>query len=126
MTSAATRRKLGWKHAYHVGTAGLACGECHAAMIDTLDNIIDPWLHVNGVADTLVRDSSVCEQCHGGGIAGCTGCHGGTDNQTGAPPAGLRGETTPDQLAVGAHTAHVDGGTLADAFACDACPHCPD
>jgi len=117
--------QLGWKHAYHVGTASLACGECHAAMIDTLDNIIDPMLHVNGVANMLVRDSSVCEQCHGGGTAGCTGCHGGTDNQTGAPPVGLHGETTPDQLAVGAHTVHLDGGILADAFACDACHTVP-
>jgi len=110
---------LGWKHDYHVNTAGLSCGECHAATIDTLLNIIDIAMHVNGAVDTLTRDTTVCAQCHGDG--GCTGCHGGVDNTTGAPPLGLHDETNTSDLAVGAHTIHMEGGSFADAFSCEDC-----
>jgi predicted CxxxxCH...CXXCH cytochrome family protein len=56
--------------------------------------------------------------------ARCTRCHGGTDNQTGAPPGALRGEGKDGSTAamsVGAHSAHVQAGKLAAAFACTAC-----
>ena len=90
-------------------------------MVDTLNNITDLSLHVNGRVDTLIRDQAVCDQCHGASPEACTLCHGGTDNMTGAPPVGLRGETGTGQLAVGAHTIHLEGGSLADGFACETC-----
>lgn len=113
--------RLLWKHEYHVGTAGLSCGDCHASVVDTRLGIINPALHVNGVVDTLTRDPSVCAACHGSGPDVCVGCHGGTDNLTGAPPLGLRGETSTGEVAVGAHTIHMEGSALADAFECSEC-----
>lgn len=112
---------LGWKHEFHIAWASLKCGDCHATVVDTLDQIIGLDLHVNGVVDTLRRDSTVCDACHGAGPVACVTCHGGTDNTTGAPPVGLRGETLTTQRAVGAHTAHVEDGTVADAFDCTEC-----
>ncbi len=53
--------------------------------------------------------------------ARCTRCHGGLENQTGAPPNDLRGTSDPSAMPVGAHTAHVQAGALAGAFACTAC-----
>jgi predicted CxxxxCH...CXXCH cytochrome family protein len=49
----------------------------------------------------------------------CVSCHGGLDNQTGAPPVGVNGESTGP--AIGAHTAHVDAGV-----ACESCHVVPD
>ena len=113
--------RLLWKHDFHVNQAGLFCADCHFAVVDTVLAITDPSLHVNGIADTLTRDVALCDQCHGSGPGSCTSCHGGLDNQTGAPPAGLRGESSTTDLAVGAHTAHVSGGSLAVAFECSEC-----
>ncbi len=75
-----------------------------------------------------------CTECHrAGGIANdfatCTGCHGGKDNLTGAPPNALwgfggdpqRGGGTADPVRVGAHTAHVTAGEFGPAFACETC-----
>lgn len=117
--------QLQWEHEYHVETAGLFCADCHASVADTQLNITNPLLHVNGQVDTLIRDQSLCDACHGTGPDVCARCHGGIDNQTGAPPLGLRGETSTSQLAVGAHTAHMEGGALADAFACSDCHKVP-
>jgi predicted CxxxxCH...CXXCH cytochrome family protein len=47
-------------------------------------------------------------------LASCAACHGGVDNETGAPPGPLSGDA--DAPGVGAHTAHVDAGV-----ACDSC-----
>ena len=117
---------LKWKHAYHVGVAGLACEDCHANVIDSALNITNISLHVNGEIDTLTRDTSLCRTCHGSGGNSCTICHGGIDNLTGAPPKGLRGETEVTQLSVGAHTMHVEGGVQAEAFDCIECHIVPD
>ena len=56
-------------------------------------------------------------------VSACTTCHGGQDNQTGAPPYDLSGNSDPSLPTVGAHTAHVQLGasSLAGAFDCDAC-----
>lgn len=110
-----------WKHEYHITAVGLSCGDCHASVVNMNEAITTPALHVNGVVDTLVRDRDVCAVCHGSGPDVCTGCHGGLDNKTGAPPFGLRGETSTSQLAVGAHTIHLEGGATADAFECSEC-----
>lgn len=53
--------------------------------------------------------------------AQCVGCHGGTDNLTGAPPASRSGGTDTALPGVGAHTAHVTAGPLANAFGCGEC-----
>lgn len=53
--------------------------------------------------------------------AECVACHGGTDDQTGAPPRSLSGATDPAVPGVGAHTAHVTAGSLAGAFGCGEC-----
>jgi predicted CxxxxCH...CXXCH cytochrome family protein len=112
--------QLDWEHhAYHVSDAGLYCADCHASVTNTFLNIIGLPLHVNGQTDTLTRDPAICAACHGSGPEACTRCHGGIDNQSGAPPLGLRGETATSQLAVGAHT-------IADAFACSDCHLVPE
>ncbi len=116
---------LGWKHEAHVTGGGLRCAECHASVVDTLQKIIGKPLHVNGVVDTLTRDQAVCDRCHGSGTGSCTMCHGGTDNQTGAPPIGLRGELATTDRAVGAHTKHLSGGLTAHSFACGECHSVP-
>jgi predicted CxxxxCH...CXXCH cytochrome family protein len=79
-----------------------------------------------------------CTECHGddlsGGTSGvacsgcheadwmtdCTFCHGGTDNETGAPPRDILGATDPAEMSFAAHTAHVDG-TTHQAFDCTVC-----
>jgi predicted CxxxxCH...CXXCH cytochrome family protein len=48
----------------------------------------------------------------------CTGCHGETDNDTGAPPKDAHGQTTGPQ--VGAHTRHLMAGV-----ACESCHRVP-
>jgi len=48
-----------------------------------------------------------CEQCHPGWSKNCTFCHGGANNDTGAPPADAAGNTDRSFKGVGAHTAHV-------------------
>lgn len=54
-------------------------------------------------------------------VSTCTSCHGGLDNQTGAPPTDLSGRSDPSLASVGAHTAHVQAGLLSTAFDCSAC-----
>ena len=62
-----------------------------------------------------------CQTCHAGWETDCTFCHGGTSNMTGAPPDGVNGETIPTDLAVGAHTEHVEATTMHAAWNCDRC-----
>ncbi|MFL5261824.1 MAG: choice-of-anchor D domain-containing protein, partial [Anaeromyxobacteraceae bacterium] len=38
----------------------------------------------------------------------CTSCHGGKDNQTGAPPTDTAGETATTRIGVGSHSAHLN------------------
>jgi predicted CxxxxCH...CXXCH cytochrome family protein len=74
-----------------------------------------------------------CASCHraggpGNDFATCTACHGGTDNQTGAPPAAiwgyagdpLRGGGSAAPVRAGAHTKHL-APTLARSFDCGLC-----
>jgi predicted CxxxxCH...CXXCH cytochrome family protein len=110
-----------WKHELHITSFGLKCADCHASVVDTLLQVSSKTLHVNGVVDTLTRDPAVCNVCHGPGPGSCVTCHGGTDNQTGAPPEGLRGETQTTQIAVGAHTAHIQTAAIASVYDCNQC-----
>jgi predicted CxxxxCH...CXXCH cytochrome family protein len=48
-----------------------------------------------------------CDACHPGFKSKCFFCHGGTDNNTGAPPASLSGDVKTTFMAVGAHSVHV-------------------
>jgi predicted CxxxxCH...CXXCH cytochrome family protein len=117
---------LGLVHQIHIAPGGLVCADCHAGVVDSTLAIVAPTLHVNGVANFSPPDQALCDQCHGTGPDACTHCHGGADNQTGAPPRGLRGETSAATLAVGAHTTHMETGYVADAFACNDCHRVPD
>jgi predicted CxxxxCH...CXXCH cytochrome family protein len=48
-----------------------------------------------------------CDKCHPSFRTNCTFCHGGTDNDTGAPPESHLGETDTSFAGVGAHTIHL-------------------
>ena len=88
--------------AFNAGGPG-ACGACHGA-------------------DLLGGDVGVsCEQCHPGWRTGCNFCHGGRDNQTGAPPDSVAGLSDRALPAVGVHTKHVAATALHTAFACSKC-----
>jgi len=53
--------------------------------------------------------------------ATCLLCHGGTDNDTGAPPRAVNGSVAVSDVGVGSHSAHVDAGV-----ACGTCHTVPD
>ena len=53
------------------------------------------------------------------GGTGCTTCHGGVDNQTGAPPKAVSGD--PSDPAIGAHTAHVVALPVTTSAGCSVC-----
>lgn len=116
---------LGWKHAEHV-ESGLTCVECHWQVVTAQNQIVNRSLHINGLVEATPRDATLCGVCHGpGGTFNCTGCHGGDDNQTGAPPNGLRGETARSTRAVGAHTVHLTGSGVSDGAPCATCHTAP-
>ena len=95
---------------------------------------------------TFYENPVTCRICHGedldGGVSGlscdachtnetsawrtqCTFCHGGADNQTGAPPLGVKGETEISSSAVGAHTAHLQESSSHAAWECSTCHTVP-
>ena len=61
------------------------------------------------------RSGVACARCHDGAshdgyvvaTFGCVLCHGGADNQTGAPPVDTHGVSLASSVTVGAHTSHV-------------------
>ncbi len=65
--------------------------------------------------------NSTCLTCHPGTPEGCTVCHGGTENQTGAPPKDLADNTSTTARGVGQHTLHLSGGDLSGGFECTTC-----
>jgi predicted CxxxxCH...CXXCH cytochrome family protein len=94
------------------------------------------------------RELARCRDCHGGDLTGgavgvscdtchdpswrssCTFCHGdpnraGAELARAAPPAGVEGETSPADRAVGAHRAHLEGGRVRAALACEECHPVP-
>ncbi|HSA24129.1 MAG TPA: CxxxxCH/CxxCH domain-containing protein, partial [Myxococcota bacterium] len=62
-----------------------------------------------------------CEGCHPNFRTSCTFCHGGRDNQSGAPPEGVAGALNPTIRGVGAHTAHLSASSWRRAIPCGAC-----
>ena len=105
----------GWMDAANAGfhavsaNQGLAgCGSCHGANLDG----------VGGPATTA------CATCHGPTWrTNCVMCHGGVDNQTGAPPTAIWGHET-EAARVGAHTKHL-AATLTAAVSCSECHPVP-
>jgi predicted CxxxxCH...CXXCH cytochrome family protein len=92
-------------HAYSANRGLSACQFCHGTNLD-------------GVGGSTTVG---CQQCHGTTWrTSCVMCHGGVDNQSGAPPKATWGQGA-DLVRIGAHTAHVTGGTLAPAFDCTVC-----
>lgn len=86
----------------------------------------------------------VCTVCHGATLDGgtakscasagchdpgwktdCTRCHGGTDTQTGAPPAAVDGATSTSVPGVGRHTSHTTTGASHAAYECKTCHQVP-
>jgi predicted CxxxxCH...CXXCH cytochrome family protein len=89
-------------HAYSADAGLASCQACHGQRLDALAG-------------------GDCASCHGTSWAtSCTMCHGGTDNQTGAPPRTIYGRGD-DAVRVGAHTAHLAGGPIAPPIDCSAC-----
>ena len=68
---------------------------------------------------TLEGGVKSCDTCHPGWKTNCTFCHGGMDNQTGAPPWTVAGSATA--AAVGAHTLHLSDSDWKNAYSCDMC-----
>lgn len=103
--------------------------------------------HPDGWAEPAMHGTAMklglqpCNDCHGSGLDGrlgpscdschqpqwrttCTYCHGGTDNETGAPPRDLSGTTATADLTFIAHTAHV-AGPRHPAYDCITCHEKP-
>jgi predicted CxxxxCH...CXXCH cytochrome family protein len=78
-----------------------ACGSCHAGYTQTSVNVAT---HIDGKVDVVAL--------------ACNSCHGSAANN--APPLGTRGETVTTARAVGAHQAHLSGGS-SKAVACGEC-----
>ncbi|MDF1544412.1 MAG: CxxxxCH/CxxCH domain-containing protein [bacterium] len=113
--------QLGWKHDEHVRLFGLLCVDCHQTVVDSALNIVGPEWHVNAVADTSILNQALCDDCHAGGGASCSLCHGGKDNNSGAPPYSLSGDSLRTVRAVGAHTVHLSGDRLSTGVMCEDC-----
>ena len=98
---------LGWteagRHGLEFMVDTVSCDPCHGEALD------------GGVSEVS------CEACHQGWKGDCTFCHGGMDNDTGAPPFGVKGETDREFPGVGAHSIHVEGAESHVPFSCDAC-----
>lgn len=92
--------------------AGGTCGDCHSETV-TGTTITTPANHVDGTV-----------QLDGVGPASCAqGCHGTEDDP--APPPDLAGGTDPTSVGVGAHQAHLQGGSIGSAVACATCHPVP-
>ena len=62
-----------------------------------------------------------CTSCHADWETRCTFCHGGVDDASGAPPAGVGGELLRSTVAVGAHTLHGGATAIHAAWTCARC-----
>ena len=96
---------------------------------------------VHGLATKLQTETD-CRTCHGedltGGSSGiscdschdsgwredCTFCHGGSDNQTGAPPLDIDGESAIASISFPEHSSHVES-TIHPAYDCTECHNKP-
>ena len=85
--------------------ASTACGECHAGYGPAS---VNAELHIDGKLDATLT---------------CSSCHGSAASP--APPRGTHLEVATTTRAVGAHQAHLAGGTLAAPVACTECHAVP-
>ncbi len=76
--------------------------------------------YAGGIADKS------CTQCHINTPEDCVVCHGGKDNQTGAPPKDVDDNTQTDVKGVGAHTTHLTGSAFSDGIECSDCHTVPN
>ena len=128
---------------YTGGESGVACGKCHASYPhpDGFSNDESENFHSSYIK-TINWKITVCQSCHGtdykggrinvgclschpGTPEGCTVCHGGVDNVSGAPPEDMDGNRLTTFRGVGAHTVHVSGGELSSGFSCEVCHKVP-
>ncbi|HET9954941.1 MAG TPA: CxxxxCH/CxxCH domain-containing protein [Polyangiaceae bacterium] len=86
------------------------CFACHAEVIDEARHIVAPKLHVDGIVQ---YQAGPCSSCHGRGKAS-------------APPLDTQGNSSPSSRGVGAHEAHLSGGSNARPLECSECHHVPE
>jgi len=97
---------------------------------------------VHGLDAKLGSDD--CTSCHGADLTGdgaavscdtchssdwrtdCVFCHGGTDNETGAPPEDIDGTTDAASSSFSPHTSHVTASANHAAFECEQCHAQPE
>ncbi len=86
------------------------CSPCHGQVVDAAGQFVDANLHVDGRVQVSEPD--------------CSSCHG--DDGNAAPPTSLSGKRKASDRSVGAHQAHLSGGTSSRALACDECHLVPN
>ena len=85
------------------------CRTCHpGTLLESGDIDVAGGLHIDGEVEIATS---------------CTACHGSDAGP--APPAALDGSTDTDSLGVGAHQAHLQGGTVRSGIACTECHTVP-
>ncbi len=125
---ATTHTQCSWCHSDSVNANGTINTESGTHQNGTVESnklhpeeFLDPAIHGNHFNEDGPGACSIChgedllggpsgtscDKCHPNFRTNCTFCHGGTDNDTGAPPEGYLGETDTSYAGVGAHTAHM-------------------
>lgn len=87
-----------------------ACHVCHGDVVNERAEIKNAALHVNGAVEVEI---GACSECHG-------------DEETAAPPLDTEGHSSVSALGVGAHRAHLAGGSWSRALACSECHPVPE
>lgn len=93
------------------------CAECHGEVVDARMQIIDAAKHVDG---TLQVERAACNSCHGD-----VSSSGQWDDDGNAPPVAVDGSTAVSDRGVGAHAAHLAGGSNGRPLACSECHAVP-
>ncbi|MBL8619642.1 MAG: CxxxxCH/CxxCH domain-containing protein [Myxococcales bacterium] len=106
-----------------VHPAGWRMGNAHGAAFNDQGPASCATAACHGTALTGGASMVSCSTagCHTNWQTNCVFCHGGTVNQTGAPPASVDGLTAVSDRHVGAHTTHVTASATHAAIACSAC-----
>ncbi len=128
-------------HPTHVNDLSLDCSYCHDGYTATSTNSNTHVNLVNNVdiyataGGSYSEGSGTCSsvRCHGSQDIGwsdtptltCTSCHGGIDNDSGAPPFDLDGNTAVTDDGVGAHTIHLTDNDFRTALECSECHTVP-
>ncbi|MBL7093704.1 CxxxxCH/CxxCH domain-containing protein [candidate division KSB1 bacterium] len=124
-------------HDKHVTESQPNCEICHVGYLKNTE--VNQDTHIDGKIDVELSATfggsyanGICSNvsCHGSGNTpswftlggtGCAWCHGGIDNNTGAPPYDLHGNTSTSSRGVGAHTAHVASPQWIEPLDCSEC-----